>query len=141
MTILRAPVSILTFALAQMISTPLGAGGPAYIVPTYPPSQLGASGFAVGGPQLLPGTVFNAASQKITLPLGMDGQLVITPLLLRQVVNQLFPTFDLGRLPSEPLQLSQECAANFLGGWPPVFQALGFTSFVPTVGQIPTMNC
>jgi hypothetical protein len=141
MTILRAPASLLTAVSAQMPGTPLGAGGSAYIVPTYGPSQAGASGFAGGGPQLLPATIFSAASQKITLPGGMDGQLVITPPLLRQVVNQLFPTFSLGNLPTEPLQLSQECAANFLGMWPAVFQALGFTSFVPTVGAIPTMNC
>jgi hypothetical protein len=138
---LRCPVSILSAVSAQMIGSTLGAGGPAYIVPAGPPSQLGASGYAVAGLQMLPSTVFSAGTQKITLPAGMDGQLVITPALLRQVVGQLFPTFDVGRLPTEPLQLSQECAANFQGGWIALFQSLGFTAFAPTLGQVPTMNC
>src|SRR5216684_1836452 len=102
MTILRAPVSILAAAAAQMIGTPLGTGGPAYIVPTYPPSQLGTSSFGVSNSlHLLPATVFSSASQKVTLPAGMDGWLVITPPLLRQIINQLFPSFSLGNLPSE----------------------------------------
>jgi hypothetical protein len=65
-----------------------------------------------------------------------DAWIIIPPSIVQQLSGG-----NIASMPSEPLQLSQEMAANFLGAWPAVFQALGFTSFVPTVGAIPTMNC
>ena len=141
MTVLRAPIPLLNVVLTQMIGTSLGAGGPGYIVPVAPPSQLGASGGSNAGIQLSPSTVFNPSSQKIALQFGADAILVITAPLLRTLVTQSLASFDVGRLPSEALSLSQECCANFQGSWPAVFQQIGFTAFTLTVGYVPSLNC
>lgn len=120
--ILRAPVSYLNALFAL---------GGYRISPVSPPSQLGSS-------QIQPTVTLalNAASQKLTLPGPLDAWIIIPPSIVQQLSGG-----NVASMPGEALELSQEMAANFLGLWPAVFQSLGFTSFVPTVGAIPTMNC
>jgi hypothetical protein len=119
--ILRAPVSWLSAlpALSYRIS------------PVTPPSQAGTSSLGPSGALTL-----NAGTQKLTLPGALDAWIIIPPSIVQQVSGG-----NIASMPGEALELSQECAADFRGNWPAVFQALGFTSFVPTVGAIPTMCC
>jgi hypothetical protein len=132
MAILRAPVSL----LAQLQSS-----GNYKIIPVAPLPQMaaGSIAMAVGAGNI----TLNAALQKIVMPTGSNGLplcdcwVSFMPGALQAAVGTAA-----GSMPTEALELSQECAANFLGPWASVFLALGFTSFVPaTNGSLPTMGC
>lgn len=128
MTILRAPTSWLTSLAA--LSPPAPSMSAFQFEPVGPSNQAGASNPPSG-------LSINSGSQIISgLGTGVDSWLIVQPWAARQLAGGNAPS-----MPSEQLQLSRECACDFRGAWPAVFQALGFTAFTPTNNQMPTLGC
>ena len=72
----------------------------------------------------------NSTTKAITVP----GAAALGPLWL-EIPNSWVKTIagaQGNNMPTERLQLSTDCGADFQGAWGAVFQALGFTSYSPS---------
>jgi hypothetical protein len=139
MSIRRATSAFMTKVVAFLNATPSNPNATNISMEAInPASQMNSS----SGTLITSQSAIAAAINTGALTISGNGAgpmwLTIPSAALRAIIAG--PGVDLSTLPSEPLQLSQECAANFGGGWDAVFAGLGFTTFAATA-SVPTINC
>jgi hypothetical protein len=141
MSIRRATTAFMTsvaaFITAQAANPTNAAALGITLEAINPPSQAGSSSASLITTPATVAAAINAGALTIANNAASPMWLTIPSAALRAILGG-----QIASLPSEPLQLSQECACNFLAGWDAVFAAapLSFTTFAATAA-VPTLNC